>query len=983
MIIMQATYSNYGRDQINIGTLFNSSEDSFFELSIDSLKNQNFKSPDITPSLVQKLSEERLLVLGGNLGIDKSDLAIDLVVKLFHNLQTTNKECVIKQWRRSQEKDYVSLRAELQSVKTSTIFVLLDIQPSHIERLHGIHQAVKQSCHYVLITTEISFTTWHVFERDKNTFFPNLAGQIHFTPDLLQQDLEQALRKSFEAQGFNLGDETIQNQIDSKFRSLLALNRQILGEISQKLGTPGKITRFVELCTKKVYEFHSEFHNNKDQQDLRLRDQELSQLIDDSINDERFINALFHDVLNEREKLLALGLSFFNGLYEDQVFAALERIVKEVWQERDPSLRALDYGDLEKLKDDLFRFVSNSFFEKNPPAFRIIQTEPFPIDIRLIKLLSTKDRAILFKVSWETHQRQIRAAMQVLVQLVIDSVSPFAYTQWELYGDRSRRDKLRSVISETLSDIGLASPNALRAVQGNLMQLARHPEFEVRQVAAEAIAHWYAENTKRAHQAFQRTLQLFYSFVLEKDNVSTLTDKLEWEQTNFQDKTLTEKLSESQNLWNKIVAQVSLLLLRLQGKQLQFFDTNVTSYVDINFQRSDITFIGATVAQVLGITIRDSSEPNKLPKFLLEWLQELSESNLRNVLTHLGYFTLYWTIPLHLRQISGAELVSHDDLIDLLKKVVQKEIELKDTFSRRFNYQLQRNAPHRFYDSPLRLSYAVARSLAYTYENGDYQGLIQEILTDWEAEATQSYDDGKDKHEVKRADALVRCIAFTYGLIEYSDQTPLTLGTALAFLKKQFSRSKVLHMRGALLFTLLSILYRYFQQVADDQDLEKQLQKLVVMLKTDEQHSLIDVFQALYLEQRATPRNEIEMLKQAGNRFIGIEGRYYLIYKDPASSERPTLPIEAMLNRWAKSETPSLQTIALQSLLVFVKSVESKQLFSGSSQSIFMNSDQEVSSNQKNSQLDKAMISESTIPQSNQNPDQKLDSHEEISQSNS
>ena len=60
-------------------------------------------------------------------------------------------------------------------------------------------------------------------------------------------------------------------------------------------------------------------------------------------------------ILDDREKLLALGLNLFEGLFVDQFFAALEEVVEQTWQKRDPSLRALDYCDLSKVRD-FFKF---------------------------------------------------------------------------------------------------------------------------------------------------------------------------------------------------------------------------------------------------------------------------------------------------------------------------------------------------------------------------------------------------------------------------------------------------------------------------------------------------------------------------------------------------------------------------------------------------------------------------------------------------
>ena len=193
----------------------------------------------------------------------------------------------------------------------------------------------------------------------------------------------------------------------------------------------------------------------------------MSELIGLAQDNKRVLQQWYHAVLDPREQLLALGLSLFDGLFDDQLFAALETVVENVWQRRDASLRALDYCDLDNLR---------SFF-----SFVEAQDQTARIESRL-----PEQRRALFQVAWDSHRRQTLSALPVLTQLVTNSDNSRFFDS-ELYNTYARRRQLRSVIGETLSDIGLISA---RAVQDALLTLAADSEPSVQAVAASALARW-------------------------------------------------------------------------------------------------------------------------------------------------------------------------------------------------------------------------------------------------------------------------------------------------------------------------------------------------------------------------------------------------------------------------------------------------------------------------------------------------------------
>lgn len=205
--------------------------------------------------------------------------------------------------------------------------------------------------------------------------------------------------------------------------------------------------------------------------ELTVEDVANSQELVNKLTDKESIHDWYYHRLTPREQLLALGLSFFDGLFDDQFFAALEEVVENAWQRRDTTLSALDYCDLDNLRS-FFNFTETN------------------TSITFIEVRFPKQRQMLLKVAWKSHRRQILAALPVLVNLVKNSVRRY---ERELYGSSLRCDQLRRVISETISDIGLIASDA---VEESLLNIAADEDINVQAVAAQAMALWRDDNKR-------------------------------------------------------------------------------------------------------------------------------------------------------------------------------------------------------------------------------------------------------------------------------------------------------------------------------------------------------------------------------------------------------------------------------------------------------------------------------------------------------
>jgi len=445
----QSQVVTVGRDLIMAKTYVQHKPD-FFEPNLDQFKPPTFATPRNIQQLTDIVRNQRLLVLGGSPEIDKAALTRHTA---WHLSELLKQESVadgavpVLEWYRSSA-DPQNLTVSLQETDKPTIFLLPQIAPQDVDYdLFAIQKAAVGGKHYVLVSTDIPFASWKLDESARTLFWQDISPEEVYS----SEDLANALIRRLIAAEVSLPPKFLPDD--------LLPDKPLVGKLTirvaaERLKTLDNVALFVQLlCAER--DAVSE---------ARVRD-----LIDLAQDTRRMLRQWYHAVLDPREQLLALGLSFFEGFLDDQFFAALEAVVENAWRRRDASLRALDYCDLDNLRNFF------SFVEAQDQTTRIESRFP-------------EQRRALFQVAWDSHRRQILSALPVLTLLVRNSVSARAANS-ELYGTYGRRKQLRNAIGETLSDVGLISTNA---VQDALLTLAADSETGVQAVAASAMARWRA-----------------------------------------------------------------------------------------------------------------------------------------------------------------------------------------------------------------------------------------------------------------------------------------------------------------------------------------------------------------------------------------------------------------------------------------------------------------------------------------------------------
>ncbi|HET7232750.1 MAG TPA: hypothetical protein VFJ16_22260 [Longimicrobium sp.] len=414
----------------------------FVRLTFDTLRLSS--APRDAPEMARLLRERGVLVLGG--AYDDKPTVARQVAWIFADVQGSAAGpggTPVLEWNRGT--DFPGLLQAIRNRAERAMLLLPGIYPQHVRYdLETLSTAARQAGHHVLVTTDVAAAGWRLNDNETTLWF-NLPADGLFGEDQLVSELVHHLSAAAGALG-----EVLRTAHETDLTTVAGVTLRQLAAI---LRTPPNVALFVQQLVARAAAG-------------TLDEAAVREIARNAARRDSRVEKWFHGVLSPHEQLLALCLSFFNGLYEDQFFAALERWVAHIRETRDPLVRAFDYHDLDNLRTVFSPVRAGSAgtrFEASAPQ-----------------------RAVLFRAAWGTHRRQIVGAMGVLAQLVAQS--PYGRgNDWELYGSRGRRAHLRRVVAEALSDLGLISESA---VERPLLRLAADGNAEVQGVAASAVARW-------------------------------------------------------------------------------------------------------------------------------------------------------------------------------------------------------------------------------------------------------------------------------------------------------------------------------------------------------------------------------------------------------------------------------------------------------------------------------------------------------------
>lgn len=418
------------------------------------------------------IQTNRVLVISGS-HEDKADLVFHFAECLREVLSNRFRAQVsIYEWSQTSPSSlFMSFRGEgdeeLKSIPSNVkVFILPRLLPQHINNdLLGLIDSAQHGQCYVLAYTDIPSQQWVIPSYLQGNILWEPIGDIY--------------------EGKSLTRMACDHLIKSKVLELKKGNEEIILYLNQKIIKNLKTaTR-----TRDLIGILSSSHQPITHASIDLA-------IETAKQDRKIpLKKWFLDDLDQHDQFLIIGITLFHGLFIDQFFTILEQVIFNVWQKREPSLSASDYGDLIKF-GNYYKLSAVSYTNQ-------------PNEI-LIELNQRDDAKVLLEIAWESHQRQIINALNEVVKIVqrasyLELESP---AELELFSDKVKASKFRANLKETLINIGLISPDfSINSIQSFLLSLAQGGDFYTKNIVAETLAAWYDYDASK-----QQVLDIFRRF---------------------------------------------------------------------------------------------------------------------------------------------------------------------------------------------------------------------------------------------------------------------------------------------------------------------------------------------------------------------------------------------------------------------------------------------------------------------------------------
>lgn len=412
----------------------------FSTIDVSPYSQENYIAPNFTNELLEKTLNNGILILSGGQGFDKGSF----IRHLAHLLISKTEGYDLKEIQSNN--DNQSLFRYLLQGGEKLIYLLDQLHPQHFDYdLEKFHRLATQKKSFLLVTTDLAIDSWDLQENTRVQYSFVIPASGLYNPIDLESHLQQELHEKKHA---------LKDLIPVKFENFLSdqLYGKSLNQIAGEFATPEKISFFVSILSRESREITIE------------RFEEIFKEINNS--NQSLVTKWFR-TLDHKQKLVALGISLLEGMYDDQFFAVMQEVVEGFWKYSNPALQALDYIDLEFLWD----------------YFKLDATKDSK---QIIKNRFPHERTDIIKAAWTTHRRHILAILPVLVRIVNNSVKEKT-TNWEKYGTRQRQRNIRLAISNSIGDVGLVS---VPSVENALIELASQENTTLQRVAAKALARW-------------------------------------------------------------------------------------------------------------------------------------------------------------------------------------------------------------------------------------------------------------------------------------------------------------------------------------------------------------------------------------------------------------------------------------------------------------------------------------------------------------
>jgi len=448
----------------------------YFEPDLKDVEPPAWTTTPKAHELVDVLTAQRLIVLAGQGLDDKTMVARHLAWLLREKLEPA--EVKVREWYRSS--DPQKIESAFHETAT-TILLLPQVQPHHVgHRLGELARLLGSRRNYAIVTTEGTRAEWGITGGSgEEAVWQELSWDSYYGRDFLAKQLLD-----------EIGDDTgrLPEWIPRElFTGSLLADGLTVEEAASRLRQPERVRQFARWL--------------REEGPATPRDL-LARL--DQLGGDRAAILQWYRQLERTDQLLALGLVLFDGLSDDQAFAALEVLVSQAWRQSDPNLPLFDYKDLARLG----------------AYFQLSETGE---DGARIETASRQKREAILQAAWELQRRRMLAVVPAMTRLIrelappqeapvapkkglgkgrakaaakeaaADEAASWRFTQGverELFSSPRRIEQLQRSVIESLSQIGLLS---FEAVEASFLELAVGGSAGFQTVVAKALAAWRGE----------------------------------------------------------------------------------------------------------------------------------------------------------------------------------------------------------------------------------------------------------------------------------------------------------------------------------------------------------------------------------------------------------------------------------------------------------------------------------------------------------
>lgn len=556
----------------------------FTILNLDPYTEDKYVPPTFTSDVLNIAIENRLVIVGGSYEFDK----VSFIRHLATIIKKEHSQFQAVEWVDRSIKD--SLYFSLSGKKEPTIFIFTQITPQDVR--HNIEKIAKLAVDhdfFILMCTDLPLEAWELNPKTAKSLWFEIPSSKLYSEDVLVIALLEELK--LHAGKIDLLSSDFQFLPESKLAGKLTTKT-----VAIRLETIDRIKLFVRTLVNET---------------STLSEKNLLDLINSiSDNSNDVINHWFN-TLNNKEKELTIALCLFDGLYDDQFFSCLERLIQASWEARNTALMGVDYHDI----DTLFSFFSLEDVEGKT---------------KLLRSRLPNQRFNLFNKIWFSYRRHLLASLPVIVALIKDSIYR-PHSSGELFESTTRRSKLQNVLSESLSDIGrihfsavepvfleLASDEHIGIQEITAMALARWREFDLDEELFQVLDVWRKES--RFKEVIQDLLRgnkaeskILPEVVIRSTIALTIGFASNYDKPNELSRRLIEKFEELANDPNPYVRE------RFTNITLPLLTQNHLSQLkDLLFK---LTRYGDYVESIaIGISEAYKDRPEQVEEVLMEWL---------------------------------------------------------------------------------------------------------------------------------------------------------------------------------------------------------------------------------------------------------------------------------------------------------------------------------------------------------------------------